>query len=181
MTVAMPRLLRRAVRRFGTAALLAATLPIPTAAIVWWVPHLQARNDNLRQAVAERAAAVAQRAASSPVTRPDADPLQSMASSLPPLSQSASDLRRVFALAKVRNVQLPKGEYQLKGDGNSALLSYSVTFPVHEQYKALKGFAADVLQALPHASMDELRMSRNDAGAGSLDSVIRFTFTYGRP
>jgi len=49
---------------------------------------------------------------------------------------------------------------------------------VRTDYGAIKAFAADVLRALPNASMDELRMSRSDAGSTTIDSVLRFTFVY---
>jgi hypothetical protein len=102
-------------------------------------------------------------------------------SRFPALTQSANDLEQVFALAKRRNIDLLKGDYQLKSEANTSLVSYTATFPVRNEYGALKAFAADVLQALPHVSMDELRMSRADSGSGALDSVVRFTFIYGSP
>jgi hypothetical protein len=49
---------------------------------------------------------------------------------------------------------------------------------VQSQYGALKDFIADVLRALPNASMDDLRMSRSNAGSTTLDTVVRFTFVY---
>ena len=45
-------------------------------------------------------------------------------------------------------MQLTKGEYQLKSEPNAAFVVYTATFPVHGDYDALKGFSADVLNAL---------------------------------
>jgi len=77
-------------------------------------------------------------------------------------------------------VELARGEYQLKSEAGTPLVTYTATFPVHTEYGALKQFTGDVLTALPHVSMDELRMARPDAGSGVLDSVVRFTFIYRR-
>ena len=77
-------------------------------------------------------------------------------------------------------MQLNKGEYQLKREPNAPFVTYTATFPMRNDYATFKDFAAEVLRALPHVSMDELRMARNDAGATALDSVVRFTFVYRR-
>ncbi|MDH5331633.1 MAG: hypothetical protein OEW27_16955, partial [Aquincola sp.] len=88
---------------------------------------------------------------------------------------------QVFAAARRYNVNLPKGEYVLKAEPNTPLVSFTATFPVRNEYGAIKAFTADVLTTLPHVSMDDLRLARNDAGTGVLDAVIRFTFVYRSP
>jgi hypothetical protein len=172
---------RLARHRLGTAGLIALALAVATAAIALWLPRLNRESDALRDTLA----AAAQRAARAPATvqRPmsDREQVQQFVSRFPPLSRNAEDLERVFALAKKRRIDLLKGDYQLKSEPNSPLISYTATFPVQNEYKALKAFTGDVLQALPHVSMDELRMSRADARSGSLDSIVRFTFVYGSP
>ena len=175
------RLWQLARRRLGLAGLIALVLIVPTAAIALWVPHLASDSDALRAALVIKA----ERAARSPAaaSRPlsDREQVQQFVSRFPPLSRNAEDLEQVFALARSRRIELLKGEYQLKVEPNSPLISYTATFPVQNEYKALKAFTADVLQALPHVSMDELRMSRTDARSGALDSMVRFTFVYGSP
>ena len=57
----------------------------------------------------------------------------------------------------------------------------TATFPIRNDYGTLKDFSADVLTALPHVSMDELRMTRDAAGSASLDAVVRFTLFYRSP
>jgi hypothetical protein len=169
---------RRALRRVGYPGLLALALLLPAAVIALWLPQASRRADDLRAALVAQADAIARHG--QPVKRPPSSGEQAaqFVAGFPALAQSSSDLGEVFAIAKRRNVALPKGEYQLKADPSTSLIAYSVTFPVRNEYAALKGFTADVLEALPHASMDELRLSRTDAGTGVLDGVVRFTFIY---
>jgi len=180
MTAAL-RSWRLAQRRLGLTGLLALALVVPTMAIALWLPELIRDGDALRDRLAARAerAALAPAVAARPMS--DRERVQQFVSRFPPLSRNAEDLAQVFALARARRIDLPKGEYQLKVEPNSPLISYTATFPVQNEYKALKAFTGDVLQALPHVSMDELRMSRADARSGALDSVVRFTFIYGSP
>jgi hypothetical protein len=159
---AMNRLLqctwRRAVRRVGYPGLLALALLLPAAVIALWIPQASRRADDLRTALVAQADAIARHG--QPVQRPPSSGEQAaqFVAGFPALAQSSTDLGEVFA--------------------STSLITYSVTFPVRNEYAALKGFTADVLEALPHASMDELRLSRTDAGTGVLDGVVRFTFIY---
>lgn len=98
----------------------------------------------------------------------------------PTLTQNASDVRTVFADAERRHVALPKGEYTMKADAGSPFVTYTATFAVHESYLALKAFVGDVLQSVPNAALDELRMARPDSTGRVLDATVRFTFVYRR-
>lgn len=170
-----------ALRRLGPRGLLAATVLVPITAIVAALPQLSARADALRSTVAEQSAVLSQREQAMPRRLSSGEELLAFVSRFPPLTQSAADLDQVFAFAKRRNVVLAKGEYQLKAEPNTSLVTYTAVFPVRNEYVVLKSFAADVLGALPHVSLDELRMTRNDATSGSLDSVVRLTFVYRSP
>jgi hypothetical protein len=169
---------QRALRRVGTPGLLALALLLPTLVIALWMPRLNRQADEMRAALVARADAVARQ--SQPVRRPLSDREQALEfmAGFPALLQSASDLETVFALAERSHVKVLKGEYQLKAEPNSPLVAYTATFPVRNGYGALKEFTGEVLKALPHASLDELRMTRTEAGNGELDAVVRFTFVY---
>jgi hypothetical protein len=174
----LERAWRRTLRRIGRPGLLALALLVPALAMALWLPRLHRQADSLRATLATQVDAAARPA--DPVVRrlSSGERATQFMAAVPPLSQSASDLSEVFAIAKRRNLALPKGDYVLKPEPNTALVAYSVSLPVRNDYSALKGFAADVLEALPHASMDELHMARSDAGTAVLDAVIRFTFLY---
>lgn len=181
MNAPLLRLWRLALRRLGIAGVVGVALLIPTVAIVWWMPRLSHDGDKLRMDLAAKVEAAARNPGAFTRRLSSSDQLQAFVSKFPALTQSANDLEQVFGIAKRRNIELLKGDYQLKQESNTSLVSYTATFPMRNEYGALKAFAADVLQALPHVSMDELRMSRPDAGGDALDSVVRFTFVYGSP
>lgn len=177
----LQRLWWRAVRQFGAPGLIALFLLVPAVAIGLAIPTLTRHSDELRAALAARAEELSKR--DQPVRRrmSAGEQVGEFVAGFPPISQSAADLEQVFAAAAQRKVTLPKGDYLLKAEPNSPLVAFTATFPVRNEYGALKAFTADVLTALPHVSMDELRMTRSDAGSGTLDSVVRFTFVYRSP
>lgn len=178
MNPLLQRAWRRVLRRIGPPGLIALGLLVPVVAMALWLPRLNRQADELRAALAAQAEAAARQ--TEPIGRraTSGERATQFVAAIPPLSQSASDLGEVFAIAKRRNVVLPKGDYVLKAEPNTTLVAYSVSLPVHNDYGALKGFTADVLEALPHASLDELHMARSDAGSTVLDAMVRFTFVY---
>jgi len=178
MTQAPLRIWLKLVRRIGHAGVAGAVALLVGIALAATLPQLQRET---RASVASRAAqalAAQQRAQARTVSLSPADSTRAYVEGFPVLSQNASDLTQVFAAAQGRHVQLTKGEYQLKSEPNAAFVVYTATFPVHGDYDALKGFSADVLNALPHVAMDELHLSRDNAGSTALDAVVRFTFYY---
>lgn len=169
---------RRTVRRIGLPGVLALLLALPTAATVFLLPRLNQQSNDIRAALAMQVDAMSHPV--QPVSRPKTDAEWSVdfVAALPPFAQSASDLAKVFDIAGRHQVTLPKGDYQLKDEPHTALVTLVATFPVKLPYGTLKNFTADVLEALPNVSLDELRMARDDAGSSVLDAVIRFTFIY---
>lgn len=180
MKQALSRTWLKLVRRLGPSGVAGAIALVTAVALAAGLPRLQ------RETRAEIASGAAQSLAAQkpgqlrPVSLTPADAARAYVDGFPALSQNASDLARVFAAAQGRHVQLTKGEYQLKSEPDAAFVVYTATFPVRADYEALKGFSADVLDALPHVAMDELHLSRDNAGSTALDAVMRFTFYYRR-
>ena len=100
---------------------------------------------------------------------------------LPSFHRNGEDLKQLFASAREAHVNLPKGDYALKSEPGSPLITYTATFAVREPYAVLKAFAASLLQEIPHAALEELRMSRNESTATVLDASLRITLVYRRP
>jgi hypothetical protein len=172
---------QRSLRGLGWPGLLGALLLIVAAAILAVAPTLRHAVVELQFEVAHRREGLRRPQAPAPEPMTAQERLDRYVDGFPPISQNASDLQAVFAGAKRAQVALPKGDYSVKADAGSPFVTYTATFPVHESYAALKMFAADVLQALPHAALDELRMVRPDATGTVLDGTVRFTFIYRRP
>jgi len=177
----LQRTWRRALRRVGRPGLFGIALLIAAVLIALWLPQLTRQTDGLRAALTMQADAAPRQERSSRPRLSHGEQAAEFVSAMPPMSQSAGDLSTVFAIAARRNMSLPRGEYQLKVEPNVALVSYTVTLPVRGDYGALKGFSADVLEALPNGSMDELRMTRSDVGSTTLDALVRFTLVYRSP
>ncbi|CAN5818044.1 hypothetical protein BH11PSE8_BH11PSE8_39960 [soil metagenome] len=178
MTRPPSRLWRRAQRRLGPFGLAALALLVPTLLLAAWLPRLNRESEQLRTAWATQAAHATRPAPAAPSRVPVGQQIGEFVAAFPLLAQSANDLDEVFRSAARHHLQLLRGEYQLKHDAQAPLSNYTVTLPVRSEYGAVKDFAADVLRALPNASLDELRMSRADAGSTVLESVVRFTFVY---
>ncbi|MBS0434781.1 MAG: hypothetical protein JSR75_07795 [Proteobacteria bacterium] len=181
MNAVLERLWWRGVRRIGASGMVALGLLLPIGALLGAGWFMQQRSESLRADLVAKAREVA---AQTPLARRALTPAEQLGSEVaafPPLAQNAADLEQVFAAAQARRIALLKGDYQLKADPGAPLITFTATFPVRHEYAAVKGFTADVLSALPHVSMDELRMARADAGTGTLDSIVRFTFVYRNP
>jgi hypothetical protein len=178
MNRALSRLWQRVARRLGPAGVIGLGLLGALLAVTLSLPALHRHGEELRAAIADQLEVAAKAEAPTTPRRSAEDRVAEFVGTLPTLAQSSSDLEKMFALARQRALALPKGEYQLKQESGTSLLTYTVTFPVHSPYGVLKDFVADVLDAMPHVSMDEMRMSRPDAGSAVLDSQVRFTFVY---
>lgn len=172
----------RSLRFAGPSGITGLTLLMAASLIGASIPHFQKQGQALSSEVAARSTSAS---AANPLNEVRRIPVEQQVgefvSAFPLLSQNPSDLEEVFSIAKRRNVKLLRGEYQLKQDAKAPLVTYTATFPLRSDYGSIRDFTADVLRALPNASMDELRMNRSAAGATVLESVIRFSFVYRRP
>lgn len=177
----MPMLLRfwrRAVRALGYAGPAALLLLVVATAVALWLPRLDRDRERTRADLAERSSTLRARGATQ-LREPSGDErLAQYVEAFPLPEQMAADLGRIYASAAQHKVELLKGEYQLKEETGSPFVTYVVTLPVHAEYGLVKAFASNVLLDLPHASLDELRLSRETAEVEVLDAVVRFTLVY---
>ena len=171
------RLWRQTVRRLGYSGPVALLLFVVAAAIALGMPRLM--RDRQQTQAALRAHAAGSTHAPDLRREPGRDErLEGYIDAFPLRSQMAADLGAIYASAERNNVALLKGEYQLNSEPNSPFVAYVVTLPVHAGYGPVKAFAAGVLQELPHASLDELRLSRDAADVEVLDAVVRISLNY---
>ncbi len=169
-------------RRAGAYGVVAIALALSAVALALWIPRLEAQGEALRVAHEEKAKSTPKPSTAVAVRRiPVGQQIGDYVAEFPLLSQRTEDLKEVFLSAKRNRLQLARGDYQFKNDAKSPLVTLTATFPVTADYGSLKGFTADVLRALPNASMDELRMARSTTSNTQLESSVRFTFNYRRP
>lgn len=182
MTSMLTRIWRRTLRRIGPLGVAAAVTLVIAAALAAWSAQLDREGELLHHRLQTLARSPSQSvpAAKMPWV-PVEQQIGEFVATFPPVSQTAADLNEVFQSARRHNIQLNRGDYQLKDDAHTALLTLTATFPLTAGYAQTKEFAADVLNALAHASMDELSMSRVTAGDNALETSVRFSFVYRRP
>lgn len=170
---------RHLLERFGAFGLigfglllLAFGLGVYTPELAREAEDLRGKVDGTRGRLEEERRDVAQRPSS-------AQRAAKLLESFPTVDHATADLRVVFDAAQKNRIELVKGEYALAHtEDASRLRRFEVTFPVKERYVTIKSFVADVMNAVPHASLAELRIERNAANVDKLDARVHFTLFY---
>lgn len=182
MKLTLVGLWHRTLRLVGPLNIAASIFTVGTVALAAWAMQLDGQDDALRRQLQARATSAPTPDQTVQARHvPVGQQIDEFVATFPPLSQNPADLIEVFESAKRHGIQLPRGDYQFKNDVNVALVVLTATFPLSAAYGPTREFAADVLRALPHASMDDLRMTRGTADVRALESSIRFSFVYRRP
>lgn len=170
---------RHTVRRLGHTGIAATVLLAAGVVLLAAVPHLQSRTLALQDAQAVQADDLARKNEAVSVREvPLGEQIDGFVAAFPLLPQHVDDMRAVFAAAQGQKLKLLRGEYQFRNDANAPLVTVTASFPVTADYGTIKAFTAEVLKNVPHASLDELRMTRDNAGSKTLESWIRFSFLY---
>jgi hypothetical protein len=165
--------------RLGTAGLAGAGLLIVAAAGLVLTTQAQQQTEWLSARTEEARAHVARLGASRQEEHSPAEQLARFQQWFPPVDQSTADLRVIFTAAQAAHVELARGEYSVRAvEGSGGLQRFDVILPVKEHYLPVKTFVAEVLNKLPHASLDELRVERPGSAADQLDSRVHFTLFY---
>lgn len=181
MTRRLRRLWLRLIAAVGYPGVAGLALLVPAVALAAWLPRLTQDTRAAADAVEARTRAAARRLQAAPRPLSEADVTRDFVSGFPRVTQNAADLEALFAAADARRLVLSKGEYQLKAEPHAPFVMVTATYPVRGDYATLKDFSADVLTALPHVAMDELRLARDGVGSTALDATLRFTFFYRSP
>jgi hypothetical protein len=95
---------------------------------------------------------------------------------LPHAGQNLEDLREIFHIAREQHLQLARGDYVTSRRSDSGLASCEIVLPLHADYASLRAFIAAVLNALPNASLVELRLER--AGNRQLNARVHLALYY---
>jgi len=168
--------------RFGTFGLIGIGLLLLALGLAVYAPQLageaevlrgqadrtRGRLDDVRRELAQRPGS-AQRTAQ-------------LRESFPTVDQVTADLRVIFDAAQKSRIELVRGEYALAQTEDAIRLRrFDVTLPLKERYVSIKSFVAGVLNAVPHASLAELRIERSAANVDQLDARVHFTLFYREP
>ncbi|HEV7577989.1 MAG TPA: hypothetical protein VGO85_18305 [Caldimonas sp.] len=178
MNLQLLRLWRSLVRAIGHSGPPALLLFLVVLAVAATTPRLNRELHDEYAANEARAMPLRAGTTEPPRGSSQKDRLLSYVEAFPSPERMSADLGEIYASAERHHIALVKGDYQFKAERDSPFVAYVASFPVRNEYGAVKAFASDVMQSLPHASLDELKLSRDAADADVLDAVVRFTLTY---
>jgi len=165
--------------RLGTAGIAGAVLLLAAAVALAFATYAQRDIEWLSARADEARARIAQIGVTHTEDHTPAEQMARFQQWFPPASQATADLRVIFTAAQSAHVELARGEYSLKAvEGSGGLERFDVILPVKERYAPVKSFVAEVLNKLPHASLDELRVERPGTAADQLESRVHFTLFY---
>lgn len=96
----------------------------------------------------------------------------------PPSSDYTADLAQIFDIAKSQGIVLASGDYRDADPTALGLDTRLVDLRINENYGKLKEFLASVLNAMPHAAVQELRIERKDGAAVKHQVFLKLALVY---
>lgn len=165
--------LNRALSVLGGAGVLGIGLLLFGAAVFYsWIVPAQGE-----LAVMQRKAATQQERAGmqAPRQRPQ-EPLSDFYEFFPPVDSGAEWLAKLYAIAERERLDLPKSEYRLTSTPEDSIASYQAVFSLKGSYHQLRAFIASVLEEIPIAALDDVRLEKQHTADSTVDARIRLTF-----
>jgi len=179
LTIPLQQFVFQARRRLGTAGLVGVALLVAATIAAFAVPEEQKTAIALHDQAAHTRNRFDDLDKQLAATPSSGEKLERFQTWFPVLDRSTDDLRAVFDAARARKLDLPRGEYALtRLEGSGGLSRLDVVLPVKDSYDTVKAFVAAVLNALPHASLAELRVERPAAANDRLDARVHFALYY---
>jgi len=118
------------------------------------------------------------RQAQKPVSKPAASATRGVPVIFPPASDYTADLAQIFDIAKGQGIVLASGDYRDADPTALGLDTRLVDLRINENYGALKEFLASVLNAMPHAAVQELRIERKDGTTTKHQVFLKLALVY---
>lgn len=137
-----------------------------------WLDGLQADNAQLR---AELSAQRRQQAHKPQAQEDKALRQANFYAGLPDATEAVEAIELLNRAAAHHKIAIATAEYRVTRSGSGPLLRYQISVPLRADYVALHAWLAEVMNALPHAALDEFSLKREDVGQTALDARVRFT------
>jgi hypothetical protein len=118
------------------------------------------------------------RQAQRPGLKPTVNPARSVPVIFPSSSDYTADLAQIFDIAKSQGIVLASGDYRDADPTALGLDTRLVDLRITENYGTLKEFLANVLNAMPHAAVQELRIERKDGTAVKHQVFLKLALVY---
>lgn len=110
--------------------------------------------------------------------RPAANATRGVPVIFPSSSDYTADLAQIFDIAKSQGIVLASGDYRDADPTALGLDTRLVDLRLNENYGTLKEFLASVLNAMPHAAVQELRIERKDGTAVKHQVFLKLALVY---
>jgi len=156
-------------RRLGWAGATGIMLIAGALATDLWRVH--DAEQRLQAARSEHAALRARLAAG--VEAPPEARLASFYAALRAPAGEATAVEIVHAAARTHGVRLARGDYRLVRDSGGRLWRHQLALPVQASYPQLLAWLADVMNALPGASIDGITLKRNSVESEIVEAQVR--------
>lgn len=164
--------------RLGAAGVLGLGLALLGGGLALWQATREPALTAQQQALLAQARSLAEQAVM-PLRERPRNTEQALAA-LPLPTAHAADLRVLYSVAARRDVEIERGDFQQLAGAEGGLVVISATLPMRGSYAALKAYASEVLQQLPHVALLDLRLERADIGSRELRARLRLTMHYRR-
>jgi hypothetical protein len=162
--------------RLGLSGLLGGALIGLAAGALWITPKFQDDASDLQKQIVETRTRLADPSAQVPVDA--ATQAARFREWFPLAAQSPEDVRTLFRVAAEHKISLARGDYSAALRREARLASYDVVLPVRAHYPAVRTFVIAALNALPHASLAELRLERGSSTADTVEARVHLTLYY---
>lgn len=90
-------------------------------------------------------------------------------------------LRQLFAAARANGVRIERGEYSVAEKGSVAPSKIVLNMPVRGDYPGIRKFLSQSLNDNPGLVLEQIRLSRPQAGQSDLAGSVRFTLQVRSP
>jgi hypothetical protein len=102
-----------------------------------------------------------------------------MAASLPDHASYTQNLASFFKIASASGIELGAIDYRVEDNPKLPFLVYrSIEFRLNDEYPKVKAFLSRVLQKLPHASLQEIRIEKKDVLTAQGAVQVKLTLLY---
>ena len=79
-----------------------------------------------------------------------------------------------MAAAQAQRLSAMQAHYKGAHSDGSAFQTYQIEMPIVGRYAAIRGFAEDVLLALPFAALEDVRFKRDSLAQAQVQATLRF-------
>jgi hypothetical protein len=159
-------------RHFGAPAWIALALLAAFALVQWQVRPAQERTRAALVLQAEQA--VAQRRAGAEAKRPR-DPLSE---ALPDVATRGKDIGALLAAAAQSELVVERADYTVESITGVPLSKLHANLPVTGSYANVRRFIAEVLNAMPNATLESIQLERADTQSARLQATLRIVLFY---